>query len=107
MDDNWAGDMHVMFQLVEMLPECTIDFSTAAANLFFKIAKNHRRYDGNKRSAICCLVFLVALNNQKSSISGQEIEDLVLEVAASHGNTGDQLVPRLRDFFKKKITPIQ
>jgi prophage maintenance system killer protein len=106
MDNRWAQDMFTMFELVRMLPECTDDFAIAAANLFFKVAKNHRRYDGNKRSAICCFIFFGILNNQKSNITSREIEDLALEVAASCGNTGDQLVPRLRAIFEQKASPI-
>ncbi len=98
--------MHAMFELVHMLPNCTDDFTCASANLFFKVTKNHHRYDGNKRSAICCLIFFMVLNNRKSSFTNQEIEDLALEVAASQGNTGGQLVPRLQDIFEKKIIPV-
>ncbi len=103
LDERWADDMHVMFDLVHMLPGCSHDFPAAAANLFFKIAKNHRRYDGNKRSAICCLIYFTLLNNRKSEFTSQEIEDLALEVASSTGNTQDDLLPRLQTFFQQKL----
>lgn len=103
IDDKWACDMHAMFELVQMLPECADSFETASANIFFKIIKNHCRHDGNKRSAICCLIFFSLLNDRRINLTPQEIEAMALNVAASSGNTGSEFVPKLRSIFEQKV----
>ena len=91
-----------MVQLVQLVPGCADDLAKAAAHLFFKIIKSHRRPDGNKRSALCCYILLLALNGKTSDVTGEELEELAVMVAASYGNSEGEVLPMLHDLFSGK-----
>lgn len=102
LDERWSEDMSVMVQLVQLVPGCADDLAKAAAHLFFKIIKSHRRPDGNKRSALCCYILLLALNGKTSDVTGEELEELAVMVAASYGNSEGEVLPMLHDLFSGK-----
>lgn len=99
LDERWSGDMFAMVQLVQLFPGCSDDIAKAAAHLFFTIIKNHRRPDGNKRSALCCYILLLALNGKASVVMGDELEELAVTVASSHGNSEEEVLPMPHDLF--------
>lgn len=106
LDDRWPSDMLAMFELVQLLPGRTQDLSLAAAHLFFKIIKNHRRPDGNKRSALCCYIFLLTMNGKQTLVPGDELEELAVMVASSQGNSEEELLPMLQDLFSVRMTTL-
>jgi len=61
MSEKWADNMFSAFEVVKLHPNHQENFALAATHLFYKIAKNHREPDGNKRSAIICLTLFSKL----------------------------------------------
>lgn len=106
LDERWSSDMLAMFLLVQLFPGCSDDVSVAASHLFFKIIKNHRRPDGNKRSALCCYIYLLALNGKTSLVPGDELEELAVMVASSHGNSEKEIMPVLQDIFSTHMKDV-
>lgn len=68
--------------------------------------KNHRRPDGNKRSALCCYIYLLALNGKTSLVPGGELEELAVMVASSRGNSEKELLPMLQDIFSIQVSNV-
>ncbi|MEK9155028.1 MAG: type II toxin-antitoxin system death-on-curing family toxin [Patescibacteria group bacterium] len=82
MDERWAKTIEDEFQLTA-LSQDRDDPLRFAARLFYRIIKNHRFIDGNKRSAVLNVYFFVALNGFDLQISPKRLYSLTKDVAQS------------------------
>ncbi len=100
IDGAWVDDVMPCFEVTRMNPECRSDLHEAAASVLYKVIKNHRRYDGNKRSSIICMELLYLVNGTRLDCSSKEIEDLALRIASSEGNSETIVLPEVKDFLR-------
>ena len=63
IDDAWYTIMLDYLQVMLNRPDCRIDTHAAGASLFYKAVKNHRRIDGNKRSAVIVIYLFYLIND--------------------------------------------
>lgn len=73
------------FDGVELYP--TVE--ERAAHLFYGLVKNHGFIDGNKRVAVHAMLIYLAVNYIRFEYTSQEMEALVIGVAASNLSVDD------------------
>lgn len=99
IDEVWVDDTLPCFEVTRIHPDCQQDLHAAAASVFYKVNKNHRRVDGNKRSSIICMYLLYLLNGWKLECTQQEIEEQALAIAATQGNSETMMLPKVKNFL--------
>lgn len=83
IDDAWYAVMTDYVQVMMNRPDCRADLPTAGASLFYKAVKNHRRVDGNKRSAVIVIYLFYAINDHHIIASHGELYRFAKSVAES------------------------
>ena len=95
--------MYSAFELVKLSEASKENFAHAASQIFYKITKNHREPDGNKRSAIICLTVFAILNKKKLNISPDLLEFLALLTAGHPAIIREYVLSLLEDVFEERI----
>jgi len=72
----------------------TLDAKAAA--LLHSVARNHALIDGNKRLALAALIAFYGLNGRRLTLSNDAAYDLVMNVAAGHLDTVDDIAAILQ-----------
>lgn len=99
IDDAWCERMLSAFQTTALRPDCRLDITQASARIFYKITKGHYRIDGNKRSAVVCTFFFLALNGLWIAIPPVELYRFSKEVAMSDPKDDEKETARIASKF--------
>jgi len=103
-DGRWAATIESEFQLT-LLSQDRNDLIRFAARLFYRIIKNHRFLDGNKRSAVINVYLLVSLNGFGLDLSPRALYHLAKNVADSQDDQED-VICRITNSFSKDLKPL-
>jgi death-on-curing protein len=72
------------------------DLDAKAAALLHSLARNHALVDGNKRLALAAVIAFYGVNGRRLTLTNDQAYDLVIDVAAGHLNSVDDIAARLR-----------
>jgi death on curing protein len=72
------------------------DLDVKAAALLHSLARNHALIDGNKRLALAAVIAFYGVNGRRLTLTNDEAYDLVINVAAGHLDSVDDIAARLR-----------
>ena len=72
------------------------DLDAKAAALLHSLARNHALVDGNKRLALAAVIAFYGVNGRRLTLTNDQAYDLVIEVAAGHLDSADDIAARLR-----------
>ena len=72
------------------------DLDGKAAALLHSLARNHALIDGNKRLALAALIAFYGLNGRRPTLTNDEAYNLVMNVAAGHLDTVDDIAAILQ-----------
>jgi len=72
------------------------DLDAKAAALLHSLARNHALVDGNKRLALAAIIAFYGVNGHRLTLTNDQAYDLVIDVAAGHLDSVDDIAARLR-----------
>ena len=72
------------------------DLDAKAAALLHSLARNHALVDGNKRLALAAVIAFYGINGRRLTLTNVQAYDLVIDVAAGHLDSVDDIAARLR-----------
>ncbi len=72
------------------------DLDGKAAALLHSLARNHALVDGNKRLALAALIAFYGVNGRRLTLANADAYDLVIDVAAGHLDSVEEIAGRLR-----------
>ena len=72
------------------------DLDAKAAALLHSLASNHALVDGNKRLALAAIIAFYGVNGHRLTLTNDQAYDLVIDVAAGHLDSVDDIAARLR-----------
>ncbi len=72
------------------------DLDAKAAALLHSLARNHALVDGNKRLALAAVIAFYGVNGRRLTLTNDQAYDLVIDVAAGHLTSVDDIAARLR-----------
>ena len=72
------------------------DLDAKAAALLHSLARNHALIDGNKRLALAALIAFYGLNGRRLTLTNDEAYSLIMNVAAGHLDTVDDMTAILQ-----------
>ena len=72
------------------------DLDAKAAALLHSLARNHALVDGNKRLALAGVIAFCGVNGRRLTLTNDQAYDLVINVAAGHLDSVDDIAARLR-----------
>jgi death-on-curing protein len=67
-----------------------------AAALLHSLARNDALVDGNKRLALAAVIAFYGVNGRRLTLTNDQAYDLVIDVAAGHLNSVDDIAARLK-----------
>jgi len=71
------------------------DLDAKAAALLHSLARNHALVDGNKRLALAAVIAFYGVNGRRLTLTNNQAYDLVIDVAAGHLNSVEDIAARL------------
>jgi death on curing protein len=71
------------------------DLDTKVAALLHSLARNHALIDGNKRLALAAVIAFYGLNGRRLTLTNDEAYKLIIDVAAGHLDSVDDIAARL------------
>jgi hypothetical protein len=98
-DAKWYDDILGLVDLIQ-LPGYRKEVHCQAANLFYKVIKDHTLIDGNKRSGIV-VVYLFYLVNGFILLPGAEIKKQAKRIAGSSSKNHEKWIKKMEDLFRK------
>ena len=72
------------------------DLDAKAAALLHSLARNHALVDGDKRLALAAVIAFYGVNGRRLTLTNDQAYDLVIDVAAGHLTSVDDIAARLR-----------
>jgi death-on-curing protein len=72
------------------------DLDAKAAALLHSLARNHALVDGNKRLGLAAVIAFYGVNGRRLTLTNDQAYDLVIDVAAGHLTSVDDIAARLR-----------
>jgi death-on-curing protein len=72
------------------------DLDVKAAALLHSLARNHALVDGNKGLALAAVIAFYGVNGRRLTLTNDEAYDLVINVAAGHLDSVDDIAAGLR-----------
>lgn len=66
-----------------------------AAALLHSLARNHALVDGNKRLALAAVIAFYGVNGQRLTLTNDDAYELIMNVAAGHLDSVDDIAARL------------
>lgn len=105
INDSWVATIESEITLTAMHPDRD-DLAKSAARLFYRIIKNHRFIDGNKRSAVINTYLLVLYNRNSLQLRPQVLYELSRLVAESQ-KPQETTIDELAQLFEKHLQPIE
>ena len=73
-----------------------------AAALLHSLARNHALVDGNKRLALAAVIAFYGVNGCRLTLTNDEAYDLVIDVAAGHLDSVDDIAARMRTTTERR-----
>lgn len=104
IDERWALAIEGEYSLTAMHPDHD-DLAKSAARLFYRIIKNHRFVDGNKRSAVINVYLFVLYNRYSLDATPQELYDYSKSVA-SGTDPQEKVIESVEKLFSERLTPM-
>lgn len=86
IDEEWYREIVSSFETTMLVPQCKENVVLAGATIFYKIIKNHRRVDGNKRSAVITIYLFFTINEAHLRKSPNSLKDFSKSVAERQDN---------------------
>jgi death-on-curing family protein len=77
-----------------------------AAIIFYQMIKNHPFLNGNKRIAVTTLLTFLLINDSWLKATNEEVYKLAIWVAESDPQLKKGVVLAIKEFVRKKITPL-
>ena len=81
------------------------DLDAKAAALLHSLARNHALVDGNKRLALAGIIAFYGVNGRRLTLTNDEAYKLVIDVAAGHLASVDDITARLRTATEARPGP--
>jgi death-on-curing protein len=72
------------------------DLDTKAAALAHSLVRNHALIDGNKRLALAGVIAFYGVNGRRLILTNDEAYELIIEIAAGHLDSVDDIATRLK-----------
>jgi len=101
---KWARSIADCVEVTSLLPSNN-DVIESAGRIFYKVIKNHRLVDGNKRSSLVVTYFFLALNGFRLKISPNVLYELARTVAKEK-EFHEDTVGRLKTVFINTVENI-
>lgn len=101
IDEEWYREIVSSFETTMMVPSCKENVVLAGATIFYKIIKNHRRVDGNKRSAVITIYLFFTINEAHLRKSPNSLKDFSKNVAERQDNQ-EKVTMDIVDYFGNK-----
>ena len=101
--ETWARHMVLAQRAVEMRAQMTaIDTHESAARLMFNVIKRHKLTDGNKRSALLCMIAFYFMNGFTTTFNPEDLYRKSKEIAGldSRAIDDDSEIRGIGAFFK-------
>jgi death on curing protein len=81
------------------------DLDTKAAALLHSLARNHALVDGNKRLALAAVIAFYGVNGRRLTLTNDEAYEFIIDVAAGHLDSVDDIAARLRTATEARPGP--
>ena len=78
------------------------DLDAKAAALLHSLASNHALVDGNKRLALAAIIAFYGVNGHRLTLTNDQAYDLVIDVAAGHLDSVDDIAARMRTTTERR-----
>lgn|GEM_PF-3221838 len=98
INDTWISTIEGEFILTSMHPDRD-DLAKSAARLFYRIIKNHRFVDGNKRSALLNTYLFIIWNRHGLNLSPETLYLRSKDVAKSK-EAQEEVIRDLAELFR-------
>ncbi len=105
IDERWAVAIEGEYALTAMHPDRD-DLAKSSARLFYRIIKNHRFVDGNKRSAVINVYLFVLYNRHNLAVTPRELYDYSKLVAGSK-ELQEKIIASVEKLFLDRLKPIE
>ena len=103
IDRLWFQEMISCVEITAIASSQVHQLDSIGAKLFYKISKNHRRIDGNKRSALLVTVLLFILNDYFLEMAPVEMYDFATWVADSDAKKQELIEEKIKEVFHKHL----
>jgi death-on-curing family protein len=103
--NQWARATADSVEVASLHP-CKNDLVESASRIFYKIIKNHRLVDGNKRSALVVTYLFLVLNNHRFKIDSSSVYELA-RMVAQEKEYHERTIQRLVNVFVSTIESIE
>jgi death on curing protein len=81
------------------------DLDAKAAALLHSLARNHALVDGNKRLALAAVIAFYGVNGRRLTLTNDEAYELIIDVAAGHLDSVEDITARLRTATEARPGP--
>lgn len=99
-ENNWIDTILATFDLLKF-PHYKNTLHHKGAHLFYKIIKNHKFGDGNKRSAVLSLYLFYSINGLTLLKNPDSLYSKAKETAESQSNESEKEIEQLEKWLEK------